>query len=138
MSEIDWPTAWERTPHAERERATKFGASLAKSSMQIEKEMSRMDVDNFRASTASGGRYVKDNGLPKHNANPTTRASSCAGATAASSSRSPVTSTRSYVTTFAASTSGFTRPGCARSALSEPANPSSRRLAFRAVTRRMP
>jgi len=70
MSEIDWPTAWERTPHAERERATKFGASLAKSSMQIEKEMSRMDVDNFRASTASGGRYVKDNGLPKHNANP--------------------------------------------------------------------
>jgi len=70
MSAIDWPAGWERTPPAERERTTKFGASLASSCSAIETEMSRMDVDDFRASTASGGAYVRKSGLPKHNANP--------------------------------------------------------------------
>jgi len=70
MSAIDWPIDWERTPEGERERTTKFNASLAKSTDAIETEMSRMDVDDFRASTASGGSYTKRSGLPKHNANP--------------------------------------------------------------------
>ncbi|WP_373189951.1 J domain-containing protein [Halolamina sp.] len=70
MSSLDWPAGWERTPAEDRERTTKFGASLAASSGAIETEMSRMDVDDFRASTASGGSYTKRSGLPKHNANP--------------------------------------------------------------------
>ena len=70
MSSIDWPAGWGRTPSAEREQTTKFGASLASSCSAIETEMSRMHVDHFRASTASGGSYVRKNGLPKHNANP--------------------------------------------------------------------
>jgi hypothetical protein len=32
--------------------------------------MDRMGVDDFRASTASGGAYTKSNGLPKSRANP--------------------------------------------------------------------
>jgi len=70
MSSIDWPAGWERTPSDERDRTSKFGASLASSCSAIETEMSRMDVDDFRASTGSGGPYTKRSGLPKHNANP--------------------------------------------------------------------
>lgn len=70
MSQIDWPAGWDRTPTVERERTSKFGASLAASCKAIETEMSRMGVDDFRASTGSGGSYTKRNGLPKHNANP--------------------------------------------------------------------
>jgi hypothetical protein len=70
VSRIDWPAGWERTPARERTTARKFQASLADSTKSIAGEMDRMGVDEFRASTASGGRYVKQNGLPKHNANP--------------------------------------------------------------------
>jgi len=70
MSSIDWPASWERTPPAERERTTKFGATLADTCSSIAGEMGRMDVDDYRASTGSGGSYGRSNGVPKHNANP--------------------------------------------------------------------
>jgi len=70
MSQIDWPTGWERTPPADRERTTKFGATLAETCQAIATEMGRMGVDDYRASTGSGGSHVRSNGLPKHSANP--------------------------------------------------------------------
>lgn len=70
MSRIDWPAGWERTPARERTKARKFQASLGSTTKSLAGEMDRMGVDEYRASTASGGRYVKQNGLPKRNANP--------------------------------------------------------------------
>lgn len=70
MSGIDWPVGWDRTPPAERERNHSFQATLADTTKAIVAEMRRMDVDDWRASTGSGGAYTKSNGLPKHNANP--------------------------------------------------------------------
>jgi hypothetical protein len=67
---IDWPPEFERTSQRRRTSGSKFQASLADTTAAIDAEMDRMDVDDWRASTASGGRYVKANGLPKHNANP--------------------------------------------------------------------
>lgn len=70
MSNIDWPNGFGRTPAADRERNRSYKASLADTTESIETEMQRMDVDSWRASTASGGSHVKSNGLPKHSANP--------------------------------------------------------------------
>ena len=70
MSEIDWPAGFERTPAAEREPDSPFRVSLAETSSEIRTELDRMDADDWRASTASGGAYTKRDGLPKHNANP--------------------------------------------------------------------
>ncbi|MBP1987213.1 J domain-containing protein [Halolamina salifodinae] len=70
MSEIEWPAGCPRTPPADRERTTKFGATLAETCQAIATEMGRMGVDDYRASTGSGGSHVRSNGLPKHSANP--------------------------------------------------------------------
>jgi len=70
VSRIDWPAGFERTNERRRTSGSKFQASLADTTREIEAEMDRMGVDNFRASTGSGGAYTKSNGLPKHNANP--------------------------------------------------------------------
>jgi hypothetical protein len=70
MSALDWPTGWERTSSIERSRGRKFQASLADTTSDLEREMDRMDVDDWRASTASGGSHTKPNGLPKYSANP--------------------------------------------------------------------
>mgnify|MGYP000657539130 FL=1 len=70
MSGLDWPAGWDRTPPAERTRGRKFQASLADTTADLEREMDRMDVEDWRASTGSGGSYTKSNGLPKYDANP--------------------------------------------------------------------
>jgi len=70
MSQIDWPAGWERTDDYHRQSGSKFQASLADTTSEIAAEMDRMGVDEWRASTGSGGAYTKSNGLPKHTANP--------------------------------------------------------------------
>ena len=70
MSEIDWPAGFDRTPAADRERNRSFEATIADTTSDLATELDRMNVDEWRASTASGGAYTKSNGLPKHNANP--------------------------------------------------------------------
>ena len=70
MSRIDWPAGLDRTGERRRLSGSKFKASLADTTSEIAAEMDRMGVDDFRASTGSGGAYTKSNGLPKHNANP--------------------------------------------------------------------
>lgn len=70
MSRIDWPAGFERTPPRRRTSGSKFQASLGDTTAEIAAEMDRMGVDEWRASTGSGGAYTKSNGLPKYNANP--------------------------------------------------------------------
>lgn len=71
MNESDWPPViGERTPASERKRGSKFQASLGQTTQEIATEMDRLGADDWRATSGSGGRYTKKNGLPKHNANP--------------------------------------------------------------------
>lgn len=70
MSTIDWPEQFERTPPSRRTRNRKFQAALGSTTKSLAGELDRMDVDDYRASTGSGGSYTKSNGMPKHNANP--------------------------------------------------------------------
>lgn len=65
---LDWPAGWDRTPAAERQTGRKFQASLGSTTKEIEGEMRRMDVDEWRASI--GNQHTKSNSLPRHNANP--------------------------------------------------------------------
>lgn len=65
---LDWPPGWERTPAGRRTKGRKFQASLGQTTKQIEGEMKRMDVDDWRGSIAN--QHTKSNGLPLHNANP--------------------------------------------------------------------
>lgn len=67
---LDWPAGFERTPARRRTKGRKFQASLGQTTEELVTEMDRLAPSSWRASTASGGRYVKSNGLPKHNANP--------------------------------------------------------------------
>lgn len=71
MASIDWPSGWDRTPAAERERSSKFSAPRGDTTEALATEMERLGVDKWRASTASGGTHTKGNGLPKYSANPT-------------------------------------------------------------------
>lgn len=70
MSEIDWPTGFDRTAPGDRARTSKFSSTIGKTTEAIATQMDRMDVDEWRASTGSGGAHVKGNGLPKATANP--------------------------------------------------------------------
>ena len=70
MAEIDWPAELDRTPVAERKRTQKFDSTIGSTTSAIASEMDRMGIDDWRASTASGGAHVKSNGLPKASANP--------------------------------------------------------------------
>ncbi|MFA9517981.1 DnaJ domain-containing protein [Halopenitus sp. H-Gu1] len=70
MSSIEWPTGFERTSADTRERNRSFEATIADTTSAIATEMDRMGVDDWRASTGSGGAYTLETGLPKHNANP--------------------------------------------------------------------
>lgn len=69
-SSIDWPAGWERTPAGERTAARKFQATLASTTAALETELDRLDPEQWRVSTASGGAHTKATGLPKHSANP--------------------------------------------------------------------
>ncbi|MFC3476300.1 J domain-containing protein [Halobacterium litoreum] len=70
MTGLDWPTGFERTEPVNRERTTKFQASIASTTSAIETEMGRLDPSNWKVSTGSGGAHTKRSGLPKHSANP--------------------------------------------------------------------
>ena len=65
---IDWPEGFERTAPSDRERTSKFQASLGQTAKSIEGELGRMNVDDWRASV--GRAKTKGNGLPLHDANP--------------------------------------------------------------------
>jgi len=67
---LDWPAGFERTPSHERERNNSYQATLGQTTDDLATEMDRLDPDEWRASTGSGGAYTFGNGLPKHNANP--------------------------------------------------------------------
>ncbi|WP_253737980.1 J domain-containing protein [Halohasta salina] len=70
MTNIDWPVAFERTDAVDREPNRSFEATIADTTRDIATEMDRMDVDEWRASTGSGGPHTKPSGMPKHSANP--------------------------------------------------------------------
>jgi hypothetical protein len=70
MGSIDWPTTFDRTDPTRRERCRKFDSTIGSTTSDIATEMDRMGVDDWRASTGSGGAHVKSNGLPKASANP--------------------------------------------------------------------
>ena len=65
---LDWPAGWERTPPEERTKARKFECSIASTTSALQKEMGRMDVDDYRGSIAN--QHTKSDGLPLHDANP--------------------------------------------------------------------
>mgnify|MGYP006281216347 CR=1 FL=1 len=68
MSRLDWPAGWPRTSPSEREKNRDFKATIANTTINLKKELERMDVDEWRASI--GNQHTKSNGLPLHNANP--------------------------------------------------------------------
>lgn len=67
---IDWPDRFERTDPSDRTRNNSYQATLGSTTQDLATEMDRLDPDEWRASTASGGAYTKSNGLPKAKANP--------------------------------------------------------------------
>ncbi|MFC4449807.1 J domain-containing protein [Halorussus aquaticus] len=62
MSELDWPTGFARTESQNRERNNRFEASLRDSIDDLESELERLDVDDWRLSTDA--RHQKRN--PKY------------------------------------------------------------------------
>lgn len=70
MTEIDWPAGFDRTPASDREPNRSFEATIADTTRDLTTKLDRMGVDEWRASTGSGGAHTKTNGLPKHSANP--------------------------------------------------------------------
>lgn len=70
MSRVDWPDGFERTDPADRERTSKFQATVGATTKEIENQLRMMEVESFRVSTGSGGAYTKSNGMPKSKANP--------------------------------------------------------------------
>jgi DnaJ-domain-containing protein 1 len=69
MSELDWPRGFERTDPADRERNNRFEASLRDSIDDLEAELERLDVDDWRLSTDA--RHQKQNPkYPYANASP--------------------------------------------------------------------
>lgn len=68
-TQLDWPDGIERTPPAERERTTKFSATIGDTTQALAKEMDRMDsCTSWYGSIANA--HSKSNGLPLHNADP--------------------------------------------------------------------
>lgn len=49
-SRIDWPVGWERTPPGERTRNNKYQVTMAKAFKDLEDELERIGVDDFRYS----------------------------------------------------------------------------------------
>ncbi len=69
-NEIDWPATFERTNPAERTRNNRYEASLRTSINDLETELGRVGVDDWRLSTAA--RHQKQNPrYPYANASPT-------------------------------------------------------------------
>ena len=69
MSELDWPTGFERTDATNRARNNRYEATLRQSIDDLEAELERLDVDHWRLSTAA--RHQKRNPkYPYADANP--------------------------------------------------------------------
>lgn len=69
MTELDWPPGFEQTDPAERERNNRYEATLRQSIDELEAELDRLGVDDWRLSTAA--RHQKQNPkYPYANANP--------------------------------------------------------------------
>ncbi|WP_240334633.1 J domain-containing protein [Halorussus sp. MSC15.2] len=69
MSSLDWPTGFDRTNPTNRERNNRFEASLHDSIDDLESELERLDVDDWRLSTDA--RHQKQNPkYPYANASP--------------------------------------------------------------------
>jgi hypothetical protein len=69
MSVLDWPRGFDRTEPANRERNNRFEASLRASIDDLEAELERLDVDDWRLSTDA--RHQKRNPkYPYANASP--------------------------------------------------------------------
>jgi hypothetical protein len=66
--DLDWVDFAERTPAAERERTSKFDVPTGRAIDEVEQELERVGVDDWRLSTAAPHRQ-KD-GRPYANANP--------------------------------------------------------------------
>lgn len=54
VSNLDWPDGFERTPEAERERTHKFQAGAGQTKKEIDGEMGRLEVSEYRLETGSG------------------------------------------------------------------------------------
>lgn len=67
---LEWPPGFERTPAHDRDRSRKFSASRGDTTEALATEMDRLDVNDWRCATGSGGSHTKQNGLPKYSANP--------------------------------------------------------------------
>lgn len=67
---LQWPAGFTRTPAQNRERTWKFGSTRGSTTSQLAAEMERLDPDDWRCETGSGGAHTKKNGLPKTSANP--------------------------------------------------------------------
>lgn len=65
---LDWPAGFDRTTPLQRQQKSRFQASLATTTSDLETELSRLDPDDWRVSI--GNQHTKSNGLPRHNANP--------------------------------------------------------------------
>lgn len=65
---LDWPAGLERTDPQDRKKKYSFKASLGSTTKDIEREMGRLDPDEWRAEIAN--QHTKSNGLPLHNAKP--------------------------------------------------------------------
>jgi hypothetical protein len=67
---LDWPTGFERTDPADRASTTKFSATRGDTAEDLRDCLRLLGVDQYRVAVDSGGRYVHDDGYPKHGANP--------------------------------------------------------------------
>lgn len=50
MTSIDWPAGFERTPEADRQRCRKYDVSLSQAFSDLETELGRLGVDDYRYS----------------------------------------------------------------------------------------
>ena len=68
QSRVDWPLGFDRRSPAERKRARKFDVSISQAFDDLEAELGRMDVDDFRYSFDADER--KTDGRPYSRASP--------------------------------------------------------------------
>jgi hypothetical protein len=70
MTIHEWPDHIPRTPPGERASGSRFSATVGQTTKELQKEVQRVNPDEWRVHTGSGGSHTKQNGLPKASANP--------------------------------------------------------------------
>jgi hypothetical protein len=68
VSRVEWPAGFERTPDHEREKNRRFDVSLAQAFDELEDDLARLGVDDFRYSFDARSRQT--DGRPYSRANP--------------------------------------------------------------------